>query len=129
MVFLLSLTALVLSYLINKRMLRLFRENAVIFGAPVFEELFKTLPAYFLNRSVLHVHLLFGLGEALYDFFTGKRESGRWAAWASLISHSLFGVITYWILDRNGKIFPALAAAILSHCAWNFTIMRIGRKE
>ena len=125
-VLLIAIIALVLSYAINKVMLKLLRENAVIFGAPVFEELLKTIPAYFTNRSVFHVHLIFGVGEALYDFFSSHKESGKWAALISVISHSMFGAITYWILLKT-NIWFAVVSAMLVHCAWNFTIMRIGR--
>ncbi|WZL79622.1 hypothetical protein QBE55_05680 [Eubacteriales bacterium mix99] len=129
MVFLLALAALVGSYLANKWMLKVFRENTVIFGAPIVEELLKTLPAYFLNRPIWYVHFLFGLGEALYDFFTGRRETGSGAAAAGLISHTLFGLLTDWIRKGTGWILPALAGAVFTHCAWNFIVMRAGRRN
>jgi hypothetical protein len=125
LVFLISLAALVLAYLVNKGMLKILRENAVLLSAPVVEELLKTIPAYFLNRPVFHVHLLFGLGEGMYDFFTGKRESGKWAALVSVLSHSLFGALTLLILTYTGQVLLALAGAILAHCIWNYTIMRL----
>jgi hypothetical protein len=127
LVLLISLTALLLSFLGNKLMLKLFKENAVIYGAPVFEELLKTIPAYLLNRSIFHVHLLFGLGEGIYDFFTGKRDTGKWAALVSIISHSLLGAITYLILNLTGQIFLALVSGIIVHSLYNYTIMRMGR--
>jgi hypothetical protein len=123
------LAALVLSYLVNKWMLKLLRENAVILGAPIVEELLKTIPVYFLNRPVFHVHFLFGLGEALYDFFTGRRETGKWAALISVVSHSLFGAVTLLILSTANSVFLALAGAILAHCTWNYTIMRLLPKK
>jgi hypothetical protein len=123
------LAALVLSYLVNKWMLKLLRENAVILGAPIVEELLKTIPVYFLNRPVFHVHFLFGLGEALYDFFTGRRETGKWAALISVVSHSLFGAVTLLILSGTNQVFLALAGAIFAHCTWNYTIMRLLPKK
>lgn len=128
-VLLIAIIALALSYVINRVMLKLLRENAVIFGAPVFEELLKTIPAYFTNRSVFHVHLLFGIGEALYDLFSSNKESGKWVALISVISHSLFGAIAYWVLLKTNMILLAVASAILVHFAWNFTIMRIGCRK
>ncbi|HOB19084.1 MAG TPA: hypothetical protein PK830_04665 [Candidatus Atribacteria bacterium] len=120
----LAAAALAASYIINKLLLRLLREKAVIYGAPFFEELFKTLPAYFLNRPLLHVHILFGLGEAIYDFFSSRRETGRWAALVSLLSHSAFGGLTCLLFSLTGTIYPALAGAVLAHCAWNYIIMK-----
>ena len=128
MILLIASIALGLSYLLNKLMLKLLRERAVTIGAPVFEELLKTLPAYFLNRSILYVHLLFGLGEALYDFITGRGESGRWAAVFSIVSHGLFGVVTHLVLQATGNIYWALLSTILIHGVWNLTIMRVGKR-
>lgn len=123
-VLIIATAALAVSYIINKVLLRLLRENAVIYGAPVFEELLKTLPAYFLNRPLLHVHFLFGLGEALYDLFNSKRKTGRWAALVSLLSHSLFGGLTYLLIKVTGSIYPAISGAVLAHCVWNYIVMR-----
>ena len=129
MVLLFALAALGLSYLVNKWMLRFFKEYAVIFGAPVFEELFKTLPAYYWNRPVLVVHFLFGIGEALYDFSTRSKESGKWAAVFSIISHSAFGMVTDLTLKHTGRIIPAMLATMAIHCIWNWVIMRVGKKD
>lgn len=120
----LAAAALAASYVTNKALLRLLREKAVVYGAPLFEELLKTLPAYFLNRPLLHVHFLFGLGEAVYDFLSSRKETGRWAALVSLISHSVFGGLTYLVLKLTATIYPALAGAVLAHCAWNYIIMK-----
>jgi RsiW-degrading membrane proteinase PrsW (M82 family) len=129
LILLISLAALGLSCLINRLMLRLFREHAVILGAPVFEEIFKTLPAYYANRSVFHVHFLFGLGEALYDLAAGSQGSGKWAAVFSIISHSLFGLTAEWLLGQTGMILPALLSAMALHFAWNLIVMRMGKKK
>lgn len=130
MVLLFSLAALGLSYLINQWMLKLLRKYAVIFGAPLFEELLKTLPAYYWNRPVFHVHFLFGLGEAVYDYITGSSEgSRRWAAVLSVVSHCFFGAVTQLMLGQTGQILPAVFTAIAIHCAWNAMVMRLGKKE
>mgnify|MGYP000194268795 CR=1 FL=1 len=129
MILLISLTALGLSYLANKFLLKILKERAVIIGAPIVEEILKTLPAYLLNRPVFYVHLLFGAGEALYDFFTGARNSGRWAALFSIVSHSAFGGITLYILYISKNVVQAVLCAIAAHFIWNFTIMRAGRND
>ncbi|HHY81820.1 MAG TPA: hypothetical protein GX505_03950 [Clostridiales bacterium] len=129
MILLISLAALGLSYLANKLLLKILKEYAVIIGAPVTEEILKTLPAYFLNRPVLHVHILFGIGEAIYDFLTGARNSGRWAAAVSIVSHSVFGGITLFVLSISDEVFLSILCAIAAHCIWNLVIMRAGRKD
>lgn len=129
MVLLITLAALGLSYLINKFLIKLLRHHAAIFGAPVFEEILKTLPAYYWDRPVFHVHFLFGLGEAVYDLLTSGRHSGRWAAVFSIISHSVFGAVTSLVFGYTGMVFTAVAFAILIHCTWNLFVMRLLNKE
>ena len=129
LVLFITLAALGLSYLVNKFLLKLLRQYAAIYGAPVFEEIFKTLPAYYLDRPVFHVHFLFGVGEALYDYATSGRHSGRWAAIFSIISHSFFGLIISLVIRYTGMVYPAVASAIAIHCAWNFFVMRLVNKE
>jgi RsiW-degrading membrane proteinase PrsW (M82 family) len=129
LVLLIALMALGLSFLVNKCMLRLLREHAAILGAPVFEELLKTLPAYYWNRPVFHVHFFFGLGEALYDFANSSRNTGRWAAFSSIISHCIFGAVTELMLHQTGRIILTVPSAIAIHCAWNFVVMRAGNKK
>jgi len=129
LILLIALAALMFSYLLNKWMLRLLREHAAILGASIIEEILKTLPAYFLNRPILHVHFLFGLGEALYDFASGSRHSGRWAAVLSIISHLVFGAITWLVLSKTGVIYLALASAMVIHGAWNYFIVKGVNKD
>jgi hypothetical protein len=129
LVLLITLAALGLSYLVNKFLLKLLEEYAAIIGAPVFEEIFKTLPAYYWNRPVFHVHFLFGVGEALYDFATSGRDSGRWAAVFSIISHSIFGAVTSLVIRYTGMVIPALVSAIVIHCAWNLFVIRLVNRD
>ncbi|HZK34533.1 MAG TPA: hypothetical protein VFD33_04405 [Bacillota bacterium] len=121
---LLAAAALLVSYLLNKILLRLLKENAVIYGAPVSEELLKTLPAYILNRPILLVHFLFGVGEAIYDLLNSGEQTGRWAALVSIISHTLFGAITYFLLTWIGNVYIAMPFSMVIHCLWNYIVMR-----
>ncbi len=121
--------ALVAAYFINRLFLKVIRENAVIYAAPLMEEMLKTIPAYFLNRPIFYVHVLFGLGEAVYDYFSGSRDSGRLAAMVSLLSHSVFGALTVVVLSLTGQWPLALMAAVLCHFAWNFKVMRYGKSK
>lgn len=116
-----------LSWLINKFMLERVGEHAVYFGAPIIEEFLKSLPAYLLDRSIFSVHFWFGIGEALYDFCTGQKESSRWAALASIVSHSLFGGAAYLFMEWTASIILALMVSVLLHVGWNYGVMRIGR--
>ena len=123
----LALFALVLSWLVNKFMLERMGEYAIYYGAPVIEEILKSVPAYLLNRPIFYTHFWFGMGEALYDFCTGRRESGRWAALLSIMSHSFFGGAVYLFVKLIDNIVIALIVSITLHMGWNYGIMRIGR--
>lgn len=123
----LALGALIVSWLINKVLLKWVGDYAIYFGAPILEEVLKSLPAYLLNRSVFHVHFFFGIGEAVYDFCTGRKESGRWAALASIASHSLFGGVVYLLMEWTSSITSAIMVSIVLHMGWNYGVMRLGR--
>jgi len=128
-VLLLAAAALLFAYLSNRLLLRYLHENAVIYGAPILEELIKTLPAYLLNRPVFYVHLAFGIGEAAYDMITGGGRTGRTAAALSVLSHSLFGAAAVFIIQLTGSILTALIISMGCHLAWNYTIMKSGRSR
>lgn len=126
---LLAAAALVLAYLSNRLLLRFLHENAVIYGAPILEELIKTLPAYLLNRPVFYVHFVFGIGEAAYDMITGSSHTGRTAAALSILSHAFFGGAAAIIIEMTRSIIAALVVSIGCHLAWNYAIIRSGRSK
>ncbi|MDD3613353.1 MAG: hypothetical protein WAP98_02065 [Caldicoprobacterales bacterium] len=121
---LLAVGALFLSYLINKILLGLLRERAIIFAAPLIEELAKTIPAYTLNRPILLVHFFFGVGEAIYDLVNSSEETGKWAGLVSILSHLFFAAIVYLSLAFSGSIYLAISLAILAHVLFNYIIMK-----
>lgn len=121
---LLAVGALFLSYLINKILLGLLRERAIIFVAPLIEELAKTIPAYTLNRPILLVHFFFGVGEAIYDLVNSSEETGKWAGLVSILSHLFFAAIVYLSLAFSGSIYLAISLAILAHVLFNYIIMK-----
>jgi len=127
----LALEALFLSWLINKFLLERIGEYAIYLGAPVIEEFLKSIPAYLLDRPILPVHFWFGIGEALYDICTGRgdRVSGRFAALASIISHSLFGGAAYLLMEWTASIAAALIVSVILHMGWNYGVMRMGKVE
>jgi hypothetical protein len=127
--FALALVALTVSYLINKTLLERLGEKAICFGAPIVEEIAKTLPAYFMDRSIFHVHFLFGLGEAIYDFCNSGKDMGVWAGLMSALTHSVFGLLTVIILNNDGSIFIALAGSMVLHACLNTVVMRWGRRK
>lgn len=124
---LLAALALLLSWSINKVLLNIIEEYAIYIGAPIVEEVLKSLPAYFLNKPLFNVHFLFGIGEGIYDWFNGKKEAKIWAAIASIISHSIFGGVTFLVLKWTSSMIWAILSSIVIHTIWNYVIMNMGR--
>jgi len=127
--FFIGLSALLLSYLLNKAFLGWLGDKAIYLAAPAIEEILKSIPAYCLNRPIWPVHLFFGIGEALYDYLSSRKRIGKWAAVFSILSHGIFGAITAGMLYFFDNLTVGLFAAVLVHGAWNYFIMRPGRQS
>jgi hypothetical protein len=126
----LTAATLLLSYISNKLLVKWFGEFAVMIGAPIVEEAAKTFPAYWIDRPIFHVHLLFGLGEAVYDFLASPRDkTGPWAALLSLLSHALFGIAAMLAFSYTHNIIAAFITGLLIHCGWNTYVMIRGKNR
>lgn len=115
-----------LSFLLNKLLLRFVGIKAVISYSPVVEELTKTLCSYYLAADILVTHIVFGVLEAGYDWYTSAREErGKWAALGSIGGHSLFGALTIMGLAASGSVWMAILGASCVHVIWNVTLIRV----
>ncbi len=113
-----------LSFLINRLFLRYIGPVTVISLGPVTEETAKTLFAYYLGADIITVHAVFGVIEALYDWF---QDGGRQlsAPLLSIAGHSLFGAATASVLFITGSIWIGLVAGIVLHLVYNVIIVRL----
>lgn len=113
-----------LSFILNRLYLRYIGPVTVISMGPITEEAAKTLFAYYLGAAIFDVHLIFGVIEAVYDWY---QDGGRnlTAPLLSITGHSLFGAVTAGILYVSGLVWLGLAAGILVHLAYNVTVVRL----
>lgn len=115
-----------LSFLLNRLLLRVIGMKAVISYSPVVEELTKSLCSYYLAADILITHVVFGVLEAGYDWYTASGEERRkWAVLGSICGHSLFGALTVMGLSVSGSIWIAVLGACCIHILWNVTLIRL----
>lgn len=113
----------VVSYILNKIMLKGLGERALIALIPFIEEMSKTTFALLLKSSIIGVHFIFGVIEGIYDLLFSSKKIGKWAALASLFSHSFFGGITYVVFERTNTVILAILVSWVLHSTWNWFIM------
>lgn len=117
--------AALVAYTINKLLLKLLGEKSIVFMVPLSEEIAKTSSAILLGGWIPGVHLVFGIIEAFYDFHHGQvKKIAIFAALISVISHSLFGIMTnYFYGWTDGLVLAILIVAII-HGLWNYYVTR-----
>ena len=107
------------AYFLNKMAVKIFKERAVYTVVPFIEESLKTLLGFFIGGSILISHFVFGLCEALYDFYKGDRKVNFRASLMSVLSHILFGIMTILLIGRLGGLVLPILAVSFFHCLWN----------
>ncbi|KAB3531847.1 hypothetical protein [Alkaliphilus serpentinus] len=112
------------AYLWNKIFLKKIGNKGLITVVPLIEEISKSLAAVLFSTSLLGTHFIFGIIEGGYDIITSSKKIGKMAALASVISHSIFGLITWQVYFRIGRILPAIIIACLFHSGWNWYITK-----
>lgn len=120
-----GLLASVLAYYINKRALKIWGDEAVTYGAPLVEEILKTFISIALGANILFTHMTFGAVEAIYDFSGHPGARGGTAALVGFVSHGVFGVVTAVVSGYFKSTYMGVAAAVLFHMAWNYTVMNL----
>ena len=112
------------SFLLNKVLLKLYGQKIIISYSPLMEESAKTLFAYAIGADILLTHVTFGCLEAGYDLYQGGHKS-RQAAVSSILSHSLFGMITIAVYSLSGSIMVSLAAGFTVHWLCNVIMINL----
>ncbi|SDE23642.1 hypothetical protein [Sporomusa acidovorans] len=123
MAYLIAILMAALSFLLNRFCLYYIGSITVISTGPVVEETAKTLFAYYLGADIMTVHVVFGMIEAGYDWWQGRR--GNLAApFFSIGGHSLFGAATAGMLSLTGGIWGGLAAGLILHMTYNVAVIK-----
>jgi len=119
-----SLAASIVAFVLNKYTVRAAGRGAVVTASPAIEEACKTILAMALGAPVVAAHLGFGMIEGLYDLSKGRQVSGL-ALGLSVLSHFVFGLITYIGTASMASWVAGLGAAILVHTIWNRAIVEV----
>ena len=117
-----------LSFIINRFLVKHIGPKVIISSAPALEEMAKTVLAYLLQADILMTHTVFGVIEAGYDYKNSKRHKVG-AAIASIAGHTLFGIITVFILDASGSLMLSLLSAYAVHLGWNVLAVLINARR
>ena len=116
-----GLAAAALAYGLNWLVLRHIGRGALWMVVPALEETLKSLAASVLNASLPGAHLVFGLVEAGHELAAGRPSPI--AASLALITHGVFGLLT-WLLVPRGGLGPAIVAATTLHALYNMAVVR-----
>ena len=117
-----GIIAALLSYILNKLVLKKIGNIGIIIVVPLIEEINKTIPAIILNTNIIGTHLVFGIIEGVYDIINSSENVGKWAALVSIISHGIFGAATYLTVKMGYSVYLGIALAWLLHSGWNWYI-------
>lgn len=117
-----------LSFIVNRFLVKHLGPKVVISSAPAFEETAKTVLAYLLQADILMTHTVFGVIEAGYDYRNSRRHKVG-AAVASVAGHTLFGMITVFILEAGGSLVLSLISAYAVHLGWNVLAVLVNARR
>ena len=121
--FIFGMVSALIAYGFNRILLRWQKEKSILFMIPFVEEVSKTSVAILSHSSMIGVHVVFGVIEAFYDVIhTKEQRVALIAAVLSLISHSIFGIISYYLYDWTRCSVLAIIAATIIHSIWNYFI-------
>ncbi|SET22732.1 hypothetical protein SAMN05660297_01745 [Natronincola peptidivorans] len=119
-----GILAAAFAYLCNKIILKAFKEEGLTILVPLLEEMAKTTFALLLKTNIIGSHFIFGCIEGIYDIFTSSKKIGKWAAVASILSHSFFGIVTYFTYKKTNIPLIAIIVAWIFHSGWNWYVTK-----
>lgn len=112
------------AYVCNKMILKLSHDEGLILLVPLLEETAKTIFALLLKTNIVGTHFIFGCIEGIYDIINSSKKIGKWAAVASVLSHSFFGIIAYYTYIRTNNIILGILVSWIFHGGWNWYIVK-----
>lgn len=119
-----GILAALISYICNRIVLKKQGNIGIIVIVPFIEEFTKTMSSVMISTSILGTHFVFGVIEGIYDIVTSNKQIGKWAALASIISHTTFGLATYLTIQFGYSIYWGIFLSWLIHSTWNWYITK-----
>lgn len=114
-----------IAYNFNKLIFKWKGKKAIVFLVPFIEEGSKSIIAYCIKANIIGTHFVFGMIEAIYDMiYTKSERAASIAAMISIISHSIFGLMTYYLnLWTDWLLFSIVVISVI-HSLWNYFVTR-----
>lgn len=120
-----GILAALIAYSFNRLVFKLEGKKSIVFLVPFIEEVSKSIMAYFIRANLIGVHIIFGIIEAIYDFIhTNSERAAPIAAIISIISHSIFGLMTYYLYLWTGCLLLSIVVIAVIHSLWNYFVTR-----
>lgn len=120
-----GIVSALIAYIFNRILIKRQKKKSIVYVIPLIEELSKTILGVIISGNIIAVHFVFGIIEAIYDWFHTEEKRIAYIAIAfSIISHSIFGFISYYIYLWTGWIGLGIIVATLIHIIWNYYITR-----
>lgn len=119
-----GLIAALVSFMANKISLKTMGEAGIIVIVPAIEEISKTLTALILKANIIGCHFAFGFIEGIYDIINSSSRIGKWAALASIISHTGFGTVAYLLIRAGYPTYIGIFLSWLLHSSWNWYVIK-----
>ncbi|HHV61510.1 MAG TPA: hypothetical protein GXX51_02575 [Firmicutes bacterium] len=110
-------------FILNRYILERARPAFTVVISPFVEEAAKTILALLFAGSIVVVHAIFGIVEAIFDL-VANFENGIGAGIVSAAGHLLFGAITFEVIAATGSILVGISVASFTHLAWNLLVLR-----
>ncbi len=117
-----GLAAGVIAYFANTFLISRCGSRAVCYLTPAIEELLKSGLAVLFAGDIMASHVVFGAAEAVHDYAASPGSINMRAAIMSMVSHLVFGGVTFLVM-RFG-FGPALCSAIAIHMVYNMFLVR-----
>lgn len=112
------------AYVFNKIILKYSHDKGLILWIPLLEEGAKTIFAFLLKGNIVGTHFVFGCVEGIYDIINSSKKIGKWAAVASILSHSFFGMITCLTYLKTNTIILSIIVSWIFHSGWNWYVVK-----
>lgn len=119
-----GLIAISIALLLNPIIEKIFGVKVVFWGIPLVEEGIKTLAAVYFQAALIGTHFVFGVVEGAYDLLR-PTKTGRWSGLLSVMGHTLFGVVTWLLLQYGWPLYLAVMVSGFMHSLWNMMMMII----
>lgn len=118
-----GLLASLIAWAGNSRLVTRGSPRVVVLLVPLWEEILKTGLAIGLGAPIFGTHTVFGVVEAVSDFYASPQ--GLSAGLAGLVGHMFFGYLTAATYLATDHLMWGLLGGMVAHIVWNLLVLKI----